>query len=103
MAKNVSEIDTNFKVETSYSKDGFAYYNIDNAPFRIYGIFREGDKYRRMPEAVAKSVSDGVHFLHTNTAGGRVRLKTDSANVRILAKMGGTGRMQHFIAMLLVS
>ena len=96
MAKNISEIDTNFKVETSYSKDGFAYYNIDNEPFRIYGIFREGDKYRRMPEAVAKSVSDGVHFLHTNTAGGRVRFKTDSSNVRITAKMGCTGRMQHF-------
>ena len=96
MAKNISEIDTNFKVETSYSKDGFAYYNIDNAPFRIYGVFREGDRYRRIPEAVAKSVSEGVHCLHANTAGGRVRFKTDSSSLRILAKMGGTGRMQHF-------
>lgn len=96
MAKNISEIDTNFSTQTSYNKDGFAYYNIDNAPFRIYGVFREGDRYRRMPDAVAKSVSEGVYFLHTNTAGGRVRFKTDSSVVRITAKMGNTGRMQHF-------
>ena len=96
MPKNISEIDKNFSTVESYNKDGFSYYNIDNEPFRIYGVFREGDRYRRMPEDVAKSVSEGVHFLHSNTAGGRVRFKTDSATVRIVAKMGNTGRMQHF-------
>lgn len=96
MAKNIADLDTNFKVETSISREGFNFYNIDNEPFRIYGIFREGEKYRRIPEAVAKSVSDGVYGLHANTAGGRVRFKTDSTHVYIIAKMGGLGRMPHF-------
>lgn len=96
MAKHISEIDTNFKVETDISIDGFEFYNIDNPPFRIYGVFREGDRYRRMPEAVAKSVSEGVHYLHANTAGGRVRFKTNSNQIYVLAKMDNAGRMQHF-------
>ena len=30
-----------------------------------------------MPEQVAKSVSDGVHILHTHTSGGRLRFMTE--------------------------
>lgn len=36
-----------------------------------------------MPEEIAKSVSEGVYNLHTNTAGGRVRFVTDSPYVAI--------------------
>jgi len=95
MSKNISEIDKNFKI-ADVVRDGFKFYNIDGAPFRIYGVFREGDRYRRMPEAVAKSVSEGVHFLHANTAGGRVRFKTDSSRVTIIAKVDKPGKMPHF-------
>ena len=70
--------------------------NADEPCFQLYGVFREGDKYRRMPEAVAKTVSEKVHFLHTNTAGGRLRFRTDSPYVAIQAKMDHIGRMPHF-------
>lgn len=96
MANKIAEVDKNFKVEAQIKKDGLCFYNIDNAPFKIYGIFREGHKYRRLPEAVAKSVSDGVYTLHANTAGGRVRFKTNSKNVSIIAKMENPGKMPHF-------
>lgn len=96
MSKNISQIDKNFTVAAEIVKEGLAFYNIDSAPFRIYGIFREGDRYRRMPEAVAKSVSEGVHFLHANTAGGRVRFKTDSTRVSIIARLDKHGKMPHF-------
>lgn len=96
MARNISDVDKNLRTEATILKDGFAFYNIDEEPFRIYGIFREGDKYRRIPEEVARATNGGVHFLHANTAGGRVRFKTDSRRIAILAKMVNPGKMPHF-------
>lgn len=49
-----------------------------------------------MPESVAKNVTRGVDALHTNTAGGRVRFKTDSQYIAIHAEMDGLGKMPHF-------
>ena len=93
---DISKIDPNLKVETKINVDGLRFYNITQAPFKIYGIFYENGKYRRLPETVEQSVSEGVYGLHTNTAGGRVRFKTDSPYIAINAKMPNMGRMPHF-------
>ncbi len=93
---NIAEIDKNFKIISEVKREGVEFYNIDNPPFTIYGIYRDGDVYRRMPEQVAKSVSDGVYKLHTDTAGGRVRFKTDSRNIYIIVKYQRVGKMSHF-------
>lgn len=93
---DISKIDKNFVVETNIEKDDIRFYNADESPFGIYGVFRENGKYRRMPENVAKSVSEAVYALHTNTAGGRVRFVTDSSYVAINAQMDGLGKMPHF-------
>lgn len=91
-----SVIDSNFKVETNLNVGDIRFYNVLNDPFHIYGVFYENGKFRRMPEKVAETVSDGVLRLHTNTAGGRVRFKTDSPYVAIHAKMSDIWRMSHF-------
>lgn len=93
---NISEIDANFKTDTQIKKDGMCFYSADSNPFCIHGVFKENEKYRRIPEKVAKSVSDGVSALHTNTAGGRVRFRTDSKRIALIAKMDGIGKMSHF-------
>ncbi len=93
---NISLIDSNFKVETDLDIKDIKFYDIKQAPFKIYGVFHESGKFRRIPEAVAKSVNDGVHALHANTAGGRVRFKTDSPYIAIHAKMPSVGKMPHF-------
>ena len=95
MVKSIEEIDKNLALSPKVERDGFKFYSIDQAPFRIYGVFREGDRYRRMPEAVAKAVSDGVYNLHTNTAGGRVRFRTDSTRVCIVATMDRMYKFPH--------
>ena len=77
-------------------KSDIRYYNISEEPFRIYGVFFENGKYRRMPEEVAKSVSTGVLKLHDCTSGGRVLFKTDSPYIAIYAKMPTIGNMTHF-------
>ena len=93
---DISRIDKNFLVETNIKKDGLVFYNAESAPFRIYGVLREGDRFRRIPEAVAKATSEGVHSLHDNTAGGRVRFVTDSPYIAIVARMDKMSKMPHF-------
>ncbi len=93
---DISKVDSNFNVETKIEKADIKFYNIDDAPFKVYGVFRENGKYRRMPESVAQSVSGGVYTLHSNTAGGRVKFVTDSPYIAIHAEMDGLGKMPHF-------
>jgi len=93
--KTVSTLDKNFDVKTDIDKDDIIFYNAEEAPFKIYGIFKENGLFRRMPEKVAKSVNECVAFHHTNTAGGRVRFRTDSKYVAINAEMEGLGKFPH--------
>ena len=81
--KSIAEIDKNLAVETSIKREGLHFYDAEQAPFRIYGVFKENGIFRRMPEKVAKSVSEGVHYVHAYNSGGRVRFVTDSPYVAI--------------------
>lgn len=92
----IGEIDPNFRTDSQIKKDGMCFYSADSNPFCIHGVFKENGKYRRMPESVAHSVSSCVLALHTNTAGGRVRFRTNSKRIAIIAKMDGIGKMPHF-------
>lgn len=95
---NIEKIDKNLAVDTSVKYDGIRFFDIEKNPFSIYGVFREGDVFRRMPEAAAKSVNEGVFALHTNTAGGRIRFMTDSKRIVISAVYPpeNLGKMSHF-------
>lgn len=92
----LEEIDENFKIETNLGKSDICFYTACQEPFCIYGVKYENGKFRRMPEDVAKRVSEGVSYLHTNTSGGRVRFKTDSSYIVVSAKMCNIGKMDHF-------
>ena len=93
---NIADIDKNFKIDTKIDKSDIRFINALTEPFKIYGIYYENGKFRRMPEAVAKAVSEGVYYLHANTAGGRIRFKTDSTYVAISARLARITRMDHF-------
>lgn len=92
----ISEIDKNFKIETKIQKPQIAFFDAKSSPIVIDGVFYENGAFRRMPEKIAKSVSEGVYWLHSNTAGGRIRFRTDSPYVAISAKMPSVGKMSHF-------
>lgn len=85
--KNMIDVDPNFRIDTSIDKENITFYDIQQAPFSVHGLFYENGLFRRLPEAVAKSVSVNVAELHTNPAGGRVRFKTDSTRIAIHAEM----------------
>lgn len=91
---SIYEIDKNFKINTKIEKNDIVFY--DAKKLSLFGVFYKNGLYRRIPEDVARNVSEGVYRLHTNTAGGRVRFRTDSKYVAINTKMSGIGKMPHF-------
>ena len=92
----ISNIGKIFEVKTNLEKDDIKFYNADNAPFKVYGVFKENGKYRRMPEDIALKVNERVAWLHSNTTGGRVRFITNSSYIAINADMDGMEKAPHF-------
>ncbi len=93
---DISQIDKNFKIECAVGKTDVRYFSPLDYPFSLHGVFYENGQYRRMSEDVAKRVSERVHFLHANTAGGRVRFITNSPYVALYVKSPSLGKMPHF-------
>ena len=93
---DIAKVDENLEVKTSIEKDDIKFYNINEAPFKIYGVTFEDGRYRRLPEKVAQSVSKGVHSIHSSTSGGRVRFMTDSSYIAINVTMDKIVRDSRF-------
>ncbi|MBE7085024.1 MAG: hypothetical protein E7368_03090 [Clostridiales bacterium] len=94
--KNLSEIDKNFQIKTTIEKTDIRFIDARETPFEINGIFYADGKFCRMPQEIAERVNEGVQAFYSNTAGGRVRFKTNSPYIAIHAKMSGIGKMPHF-------
>ena len=80
-------VDPYMDLDSKAFREGLRFYDAEEAPFRLYGVFREGDRLRRMPEAIAKTVNKGVEVFHRRTAGGRIRFVTDSPYVVLKVEM----------------
>lgn len=94
--RDVSKLDSNFEVKAKIEKSGMSFYAVEDEPFLLYGVFKENERYRRMPTEESKAVSDSIYWLSNNSAGGRVRFKTDSERISIIVKIGGAGKSPHF-------
>ena len=77
------EIDENFKAPSTMSAEHMEIYAVTEKPVSTHGVFYENGMYRRLPENVAKEISSGVTVLHSMTAGGRFKFRTDSKNVAL--------------------
>lgn len=84
----LEDVDKNFATP-QYDKNDIEWYDVKAAPFSIYGVFEENDNFVRMPEAVAKTVNEGVHTMYKCNAGGRIRFSTDSPIIAIYAEIVG--------------
>lgn len=93
---SISNVDRNFAVQSSLDLPDIQFHNVLDAPFDIYGLIHENGCFRRMPEQVSKTVSESVFWLHTHTAGGRVKFITNSRYIAIHAKMPIISKMPHF-------
>lgn len=94
---NIGDVDKNLAVSGMIKGVELKFYNTRRDSFRVYGLIpgNEGEPFRRIPYEVAEKTNTGVLRLHTNTAGGRVRFKTDSACVAIRAVMPKKCLMPH--------
>lgn len=92
---DITKIDANFQVETELKRDNLQFYDAEQPPFSLHGVFRDGDRFRRLPLAVARTVNEGVAELSAHTAGGRIRFTTDSDFVAIHAEMTQVSKMYH--------
>ena len=91
-----TKIDKNMKVETKIEREGLTFYDIDEEPFKIHGVFREGDRYVRMPRELADNVNDSIKWLNGHTTGGRIRFVTDSPYIALKLQVSGQSKFSFF-------
>ena len=96
----IGDIDPNFKVESSLGIPDLIWLNAKDEPFTIHGLMppEHGKPFRRMPDDIAASVSPGVRHLAANTAGGRIRFRTDAGVIALKAVMPDVEIMAHITA-----
>lgn len=90
----ISEIDKNLAVKDTVSENGLIFRNSLSAPFSLYGLLPT-TPFLRFPLETAQSVSRGVEWLCHNTAGGRIRFKTNSKRVILRVCYDGISPMPH--------
>lgn len=78
----ISKIDKNFS--NHYSFEGMVTYDINDAPFKLYGLCRETGEldFKRLPHSLVQQTdNNSIRNLYKNTAGIRVKFKTDSQRI----------------------
>lgn len=79
---DITKIDQNFA--NTFSFEGMKTYDVNEAPFRLYGLCREANEtdFKRLPHAFAKSFGNpSVEVMYLRTTGIRIRLRTDSKRI----------------------
>jgi len=89
----------NIRMNDNIKALDLTFYDAENKPFRIHGVYRYGEKLIRLPKEVAEKCNPGVVFHHDNSAGGRVRFITDSMHIAISADMEVKEDSPHFSVM----
>lgn len=78
------KFDKNLSVENTAFDETVKLYDITKKPFRLYGNCDKAENFfSRMPENVAKTVSEGVLDRACRSAGVRLRFKTNSQRIGI--------------------
>lgn len=95
--KHVTPPDPNLYVPETVEGNEARFFDIRRPPFDVYGLYdyKNEKNFKRMPDGIGTSVSNGVTRLYTNTAGGRIRFSTDSPYIIIRAKMPKITRYSH--------
>ena len=76
--------DKNLEIDSADLDDSIVFYDVTERPFKLYGNCIEAENiYARMPEKIAKKISDGVADRGGRSAGVRLRFKTDSTRLAL--------------------
>lgn len=90
-------MDSDLNAAPELAEADLIWINVRKEPFHIYGVYYDKGEGRfvRMPREVAAAVSKDVLCHYNNTAGGRVKFRTDSTYIAIKAVMDNTKLMNH--------
>jgi len=91
---DISKIDKNLKVDSQIQKDNIVWFDASESPFKIYGAY-SCNPYYRMNNEVAEKTNEGVKYGNYNTAGVRVRFRTNSPYIAIKAEWPRQTRFSH--------
>lgn len=86
------EYDSNFLPDDKIGKYDVKYFDVREEPFRLYGVWHDGERFIRLPKEVAERVSEGMAEAYSSNSGGRVRFITDSPYVAIKSVFALVGR-----------
>ena len=91
----IEDIDPNFAAKDLGDVE-VVFYDVTEKPFEIFGFYTSKQKeFKRMPTEVAEIVNVGVSHLYKNTSGGRIKFKTDSANIVLKSVLPELHLMKH--------
>lgn len=91
----ITEIDKNFAA-ASVVYEGMKVYHVSEKPFKIYGLCHpESGAFQRLPTEIGENVNEGVKHLYTNTAGGRIRFKTDATRITLRSVLPSLTNFNH--------
>lgn len=94
----VAEFDPNFALNPNVDVSELVWLDAAEPPFVTYGAVSKAP-YLRMPLSIAKTVSEGVHYLAKNTAGIRLRFRTDSPYIAIRCQWERQERLANMTAL----
>lgn len=93
--KRIEELDKNF-APLPVEYEGMTVYDITKEPFQLCGLRQpKQGTFERMPQDIADTVNSRVKDLNKHTSGGRIRFKTDSAQIIVSAVLPSVGQMSH--------
>jgi hypothetical protein len=84
-------------METSHSlaEKDLVFYDVNQAPFALYGLCPEEEGFTRVPAQIAADTSPSVAVLAKHMSGVRLRFSTDSPYVALQVKMPSVTHLSH--------
>lgn len=97
----LQEIDPSVLVHPESGLKELIWLDSKKKPFQVYGlaVVRSGEKFLRMPAAVAETVNPLARQLNDNTSGGRIRFRTNADRIAVKAVMDDSPIMAHITAL----
>lgn len=97
--KPIERIDQNFAVGAPLEQrfPTIKMYSLEESGAEVCGLYHKGENgvFCRLPQELLPSLSENIQSLAYNTAGGRVRFRTDSPFVGVKVKLISSFNMRH--------
>ena len=92
---NIEEIDSNFTVNSDLGRDDIRFFDVKKTPNYLFGLRFDTERFFRMDEDFAATLSDGVFSCNRCTSGGRIRFRTNSPFVAVSIQLSRHEVMRH--------